>query len=241
MDFELKYNFKEGAMLLIDKPLEWTSFDVVNKVRYALKRALGVRKIKVGHAGTLDPLATGLLIVCTGKFTKKIDTYQALYKVYDGTMRLGATTPSYDAETEVNEIFSLEEITTNLIKDNVPHFVGEIEQVPPMFSAIKVDGQPLYKKARKGQVVKVKSRTVTIHDFKITGIRFPDVDFEVRCSKGTYIRSLAHEFGKKLNNGAYLIKLRRTQIGKYKLKNAWQLDDLITHIHDSYKPDSEKK
>ncbi|BDS09928.1 tRNA pseudouridine(55) synthase TruB [Aureispira anguillae] len=237
MEPEQKYNFKEGATLLIDKPLEWTSFDVVNKVRYALKRALNVRKIKVGHAGTLDPLATGLLILCTGKFTKKIDTYQSLYKVYDGTMRLGATTPSFDAETEINEIFPLENISPKLIQDNIQHFVGEINQVPPMFSAIKVDGQPLYKKARKGQEVKIKSRKVTIHDFKIPEIRFPDLDFEVKCTKGTYIRSLAHEFGQKMNNGAYLTKLRRTQIGEYHLKDAWQLEDLIAHIRDNYTPE----
>ncbi|WP_052598667.1 tRNA pseudouridine(55) synthase TruB [Aureispira sp. CCB-QB1] len=232
-----KYDFKEGATLLVDKPLEWTSFDVVNKIRYALKKALGVRKIKVGHAGTLDPLATGLLIICTGKFTKKIETYQSQYKVYDGSIRLGATTPSYDAETAVNEIFTLDNITPEMIANNVPHFVGEIEQIPPMFSAIKVDGQPLYKKARKGQEVKVKSRKVTIHDFKITNIRFPDLDFEVKCSKGTYIRSLAHDFGQKLDNGAYLTKLRRTQIGEHTLKDAWQLDDLITHIQENYHPE----
>lgn len=232
-----KYNFKEGAMLLVDKPLEWTSFDVVNKIRYALKKALNVRKIKVGHAGTLDPLATGLLIICTGKFTKKIETYQSQYKVYDGSIRLGATTPSYDAETAVNEIFSLENMTSEMIYDAVPHFVGEIDQIPPMFSAIKVDGQPLYKKARKGQEVRIKSRRVTIHDFKIANIRFPEVDFEVKCSKGTYIRSLAYDFGQKLDNGAYLTKLRRTHIGEHALENAWQLDDLITHIQENYQPE----
>jgi tRNA pseudouridine55 synthase len=232
-----KYDFKEGAMLLIDKPLEWTSFDVVNKVRYALKKALNVRKIKVGHAGTLDPLATGLLIICTGKFTKKIDTYQSQYKVYDGSIRLGGTTPSYDAETEVNETFPLEGITSEMIYDAVPHFVGEIDQIPPMFSAIKVDGQPLYKKARKGEEVKIKSRRVTIHDFKVADIRFPEVDFEVKCSKGTYIRSLAYDFGKKLDNGAYLTKLRRTHIGEHALEDAWQLDDLIAHIQENYHPE----
>lgn len=235
-----KYNFKEGATLLVDKPLEWTSFDVVNKIRYALKKALNVRKIKVGHAGTLDPLATGLLIICTGKFTKKIETYQSQYKVYDGSIRLGATTPSYDAETAVNEIFPLDNITHEMIYDNVKHFMGEIEQIPPMFSAIKVDGQPLYKKARKGQEVKIKSRKVTIHDFKVTNIRFPDLEFEVKCSKGTYIRSLAYDFGQKLDNGAYLTKLRRTQIGEHALEDAWQLDDLITHIQENYQPEEKE-
>jgi tRNA pseudouridine55 synthase len=232
-----KYDFKEGATLLVDKPLEWTSFDVVNKIRYALKKALNVRKIKVGHAGTLDPLATGLLIICTGKFTKKIDTYQSQYKVYDGSIRLGATTPSYDAETAVNEIFPLEDLTSEMIHAVVPHFIGEIDQIPPMFSAIKVDGQPLYKKARKGQEVKIKSRRVTIHDFKVTDIRFPEVDFEAKCSKGTYIRSLAYDFGKQLDNGAYLTKLRRTQIGEHALTDAWQLDDLIAHIQENYHPE----
>lgn len=237
MDSEQKYKFKEGAVLLVDKPLEWTSFDVVNKIRYALKKSLGIKKIKVGHAGTLDPLATGLLIICTGKFTKKIETYQGMYKVYDGTMRLGATTPSYDAETEIDEIFPIDSLTEPIIQNNIKHFVGEIEQVPPMFSAVKVDGQPLYKKARKGQKVKIKSRMVTIHDFQIPEVRFPDVDFVVKCSKGTYIRSLAHEFGQKLNNGAYLTKLRRTHIGEYSLENAWQLDALIEHIHANYSPE----
>mgnify|MGYP000494913485 FL=1 len=233
-----KYDFKQGATLLVDKPLEWTSFDVVNKIRYALKKALNVRKIKVGHAGTLDPLATGLLIICTGKFTKKIETYQSQYKVYDGTIRLGATTPSYDAETAVNEIFPLEGITSEMIHNNVSHFIGEIDQIPPVFSAIKVDGQPLYKKARKGQDVKIKSRKVTIHDFKVTEVRFPDVDFEVKCSKGTYIRSLAYDFGQKLDNGAYLTQLRRTQIGEHALEDAWQLDDLIAHIQENYHPEA---
>jgi len=231
-----KYNFTEGALLLIDKPLEWTSFDVVNKVRYAIKKALGIRKIKVGHAGTLDPLATGLLIICTGKFTKKIDSYQGLYKVYDGTFRLGATTPSFDAETDIEEIFPIDHLTEEDISNNIQHFVGEIEQVPPMFSAIKVNGQPLYKKARKGEKVKIKSRMVTIHDFKIPAVRFPDVDFEVKCTKGTYIRSLVHDFGKKLNNGAYLTKLRRTHIGEHSLENAWNLEQLIEHIQENYSP-----
>lgn len=239
MEPDQKYNFKAGATLLVDKPMEWTSFDVVNKIRYALRKALNVRKIKVGHAGTLDPLATGLLIICTGKSTKKIETYQSQYKVYDGSFRLGATTPSYDAETEINEVFPVEQLTSDMIYDNVAHFIGEIDQVPPMFSAIKVDGQALYKKARKGEAIKIKSRRVTIHDFKITNIRLPEVDFEVKCSKGTYIRSLAYDFGQKLDNGAYLTKLRRTQIGEHSLKDAWELDALIAHIQENYEPELE--
>ncbi len=230
----MKYNFKEGATLLVDKPLEWTSFDVVNKIRSALKKTLGIRKIKVGHAGTLDPLATGLLIICTGKFTKKIDSYQGLYKVYDGSFRLGATTPSYDAEMDIDQSFPIDHLNEKDIRDNVAHFVGEISQTPPLFSAIKVNGQPLYKTARKGEKVQVKSRVVTIHDFQISNIRFPDVDFEVKCSKGTYIRSLVHEFGQKLENGAYLTQLRRTHIGEHSLENAWNLEELIQHIQENY-------
>ncbi|MCH2021933.1 MAG: tRNA pseudouridine(55) synthase TruB [Saprospiraceae bacterium] len=230
----MEYNFREGAVLLVDKPLEWTSFDVVNKIRYALKKALGIKKIKVGHAGTLDPLATGLLIICTGKFTKKINTYQGMYKVYDGTIKIGAKTPSYDAETEVEQTFPIDHITESILYDNLKHFTGTIEQLPPIFSAIKVDGQPLYKKARKGEKVKVSARTVTIHDFVITKINLPYIDFLIKCSKGTYIRSLAHDFGEKLNNGAYLTKLRRTYIGEHSLDNAWNLDELIAYIHDSY-------
>lgn len=227
----MDYNFEEGAVLLIDKPLQWTSFDVVNKVRYALKKSLNIKKIKVGHAGTLDPLATGLLIICTGKFTKKIDEYQALYKVYEGTLRLGATTPSFDGETEVDSVFPLDGLTDQVIRNNVQHFIGEIAQTPPIFSAIKVDGEPLYKKARKGEEAVIKSRQVMIHDFVINDIKLPDVNFTVSCSKGTYIRSLAHEFGRKLNNGAYLTRLRRLQIGEYHVKDSWNLEDLIARIN----------
>lgn len=234
------YNFIEGAALLIDKPLEWTSFDVVNKLRYALRKALGIKKIKVGHAGTLDPLATGLLIVCTGKFTKCIDEYQALYKVYEGTLQLGATTPSYDAEMAIDEQFPTQGLQEAAIHQAAQAFTGTIQQVPPMFSAVKVDGQPLYKKARKGATVRVKSREVTVDRFDITAIHDNwSADFEVQCSKGTYIRSLAHDLGKHLNNGAYLTRLRRTQIGEYHVKDAWELDDLIEHIKANYQPPSE--
>lgn len=233
-----QYDFQAGAVLLIDKPLEWTSFDVVNKVRYALKKALGIRKIKVGHAGTLDPLATGLLILCTGKFTKKIDSYQALYKVYDGHFQLGATTPSYDGETAIDQQFDTSDLTLEKINTVLPQFIGKVEQVPPMFSAIKVDGQPLYKKAREGQKVQIKSRQVTIHRFDLPKIGTDwQVKFEVKCSKGTYIRSLVHDFGKALDNGAYLTKLRRTHIGEYALQDAWQLEELIEHIKNNYRAD----
>ena len=225
------YDFRAGAVLLINKPLTWTSFDVVNKVRYALKRHLNVKKIKVGHAGTLDPLATGLLILCTGKATKSINDYQAQVKRYEGTLRLGATTPSYDAETEVDQTYALENLNEVRLQAVCKQFLGEIEQIPPMFSAIKVDGQPLYKAARKGKTVEVKSRTVTIEQFELARIELPEVDFAVTCSKGTYIRSLAHDFGRALDNGAYLTRLVRTGIGDFKLSDAWELEELVACIN----------
>lgn len=224
------YDFKQGAVLLVDKPKEWTSFDVVNKIRFALKKATGEKKIKVGHAGTLDPLATGLLIICTGKFTKQIDEFQALEKQYTGTLKLGTTTPSYDAETEVDATYPTEHIDNELLEKAKENFMGAIQQYPPIFSAIKVNGQPLYKKARQGEIVEVEARSVHIYDFELTNIDLPNVDFRVRCSKGTYIRSLAHDFGKAVNSGAYLIDLRRTHIGTYAVKDAWNLEQLIDFI-----------
>ncbi len=224
------YTFKEGATLLIDKPKTWTSFDVVNKIRYRVKRILNVKKIKVGHAGTLDPMATGLLILCTGKFTKKINEYQGMEKEYTGTLKLGETTPSYDAETEVDETFEINHINEDLIYKTTHQFIGELDQVPPIFSAIKVDGQPLYKRARKGQEVEIKSRKIKIFDFEITKIEMPFVSFRVRCSKGTYIRSLAYDFGQALNSGAYLTELCRTKIGEYALEDAWELEHFIQEI-----------
>ncbi|MFK7948424.1 MAG: tRNA pseudouridine(55) synthase TruB [Saprospiraceae bacterium] len=228
-----KYDFKAGALLLVDKPKTWTSFDVVNKIRYKLKHTLGVKKIKVGHSGTLDPMATGLLIICTGKFTKKLTDLQGLPKSYTGTIKLGATTASYDAEEKENEIFPIDNITPELIELTRQKFIGRIEQVPPMFSAIKVNGQPLYKKARKGEMVEVKSRTVEIFDFKIKKIEMPFLDFEASCSKGTYIRSLAYDFGKAMDNGAYLTELRRTQVGDFFIEEAWNLEELIAYIEDN--------
>ena len=218
----------EGSMLLVDKPATWTSFDVVNKIRYALK--LPKQKIKVGHAGTLDPLATGLLIICTGKFTKKINELQGLDKVYSGIIQLGATTASYDAETEIDQTFSLENINESSIHECRLSFIGKQTQIPPIYSAIKIDGQRAYKYAREGQSVALKKREVEIFDFKIPKIELPDVHFEVHCSKGTYIRSLAFDFGKNLNIGGYLKALRRSKIGDYPIENAWQLDDLIESI-----------
>jgi len=227
-----QYNFIEGATLLVDKPSGWTSFDVVNKIRYKLKHKLGVKKIKVGHAGTLDPLATGLLIICTGRFTKKLESFQGLSKEYTGTIMLGGTTASFDAEQPIDETFPTDHITPELLEQARQKFLGEIQQYPPMFSAIKVDGQPLYKKARQGIKVEVKARTLTIHDFQLTRTEIPEIDFHVHCSKGTYIRSLAYDFGKAVQSGAYLSKLCRTSIGEYQLTDAWNLEELIEALED---------
>jgi tRNA pseudouridine55 synthase len=222
--------FASGCLLLVDKPTDWTSFDVVNKIRGHLRRALGVKKIKVGHAGTLDPMATGLLLICTGKWTKKLADMQGMDKGYTGTLRLGATTPSYDAETEVDQTFPYEHLTPADLDAARRQLIGPLEQLPPVFSAIKVDGQPLYKKARKGEKVEVKPRPVTIHAFELTRIELPNVDFYVHCSKGTYIRSLAYDFGRLLDSGAYLTALRRTWIGPHRIEDAWDLEELVEHI-----------
>jgi tRNA pseudouridine55 synthase len=224
----------EGSVLLIDKPLNWTSFDVVNKLRFRLKTLLNDKKLKVGHAGTLDPLATGLLIVCVGKMTKQIDSFMGLPKVYTGTMCLGATTPSYDAETEVNETFETAHITPSVLANAKARFQGDIEQLPPIFSAIKQGGTPLYEMARKGQEIIVEPRKVHIHQFDITGFTNNELSFYVKCSKGTYIRSLAYDFGKACDSGAYLTSLCRTEIGEFQLKNAWNLEELIKKL-ESYK------
>lgn len=213
-------DYKEGQVILIDKPLEWTSFQVVNKVRWLIKRHYNIKKIKVGHAGTLDPLATGLLILCAGKFTKRIETFQAQQKEYTGTITLGATTPSYDLETEVDATFPLSEITEAEIYAATAQFTGEIQQRPPIFSALKKEGKRLYEYARAGEEVEIPSRTITISEFEITQIELPLVHFRVACSKGTYIRSLAHDFGKALNNGGHLSALRRTKIGDFSVANA---------------------
>jgi tRNA pseudouridine55 synthase len=233
MNSKPPYNYEEGALFLIDKPLHWTSFDVVNKLRFALRKASGNKKIKVGHAGTLDPLASGLLLVCCGKYTKSIDNLQAMTKEYTGTIKLGATTPSYDAETEENAHFPFEQLTEADIRAAVQQFLGDIQQFPPAFSAIKVEGKPLYLAARKGEEVELKARSLTIYEFEISRIELPYVDFRVSCSKGTYIRSLAHDFGKALNSGAYLSALRRTKIGEYNVKDAWDLGELVEFVNPS--------
>lgn len=225
-------SFIEGSCLLVDKPTGWTSFDVVNKIRSSLKFNLGIKKIKVGHAGTLDPLATGLLIICTGKFTKKLADYQGLTKEYVGTFTFGETTPSYDAETEPDASYPTEHITPKMLEKTRKKFLGKLEQLPPMYSAIKVDGQPLYKKARKGEKVEVMPRKVKIFEFELTDVQMPHVKFRVKCSKGTYIRSLAHDFGKALGSGAYLSSLRRTKVGDFKVEDAWDLENLIDRIEE---------
>lgn len=223
-------DYKNGQVLLIDKPLEWTSFQVVNKLRWEIRQRFNIKKIKVGHAGTLDPLATGLLILCTGKKTKIIDTYQGQIKEYTGTITLGGTTPSYDLETAVNETFSTEHITEELIHETTKQFTGVIQQKPPIFSAIKKEGKRLYELARKGETTEIKSREVTIPIFEITKINANDIDFRVVCSKGTYIRSLAYDFGVALNSGAHLSALRRTKIGDFHVDNAQSVDEFINSL-----------
>jgi tRNA pseudouridine55 synthase len=215
---------------LIDKPLTWTSFQVVNKLRWEIRQRFNIKKIKVGHAGTLDPLATGLLIICTGKQTKEIHIYQGQIKEYTGTITLGATTPSYDLETEINQTFSTEHITEDLLKETTKQFIGDIQQKPPIFSAIKKDGKRLYELARKGETTEIALRKVTISEFEITKIDLPKVDFRVVCSKGTYIRSLAFDFGNALNSGAHLSTLRRTKIGDFSVDKASSVDDFIKNL-----------
>ena len=212
--------YQEGKVLLIDKPLNWTSFQVVNKIRWLIKQQFSIKKIKVGHAGTLDPLATGLLILCTGKFTKKIETYQAQVKEYTGTITLGATTPSYDLESEIDQKFDISEISEEDILKNTQQFLGEIQQQPPIFSALKKNGKRLYEYAREGSKIDIPSRAVTIKEFEITKIELPCIEFRIVCGKGTYIRSLAHDFGRSLNNGAHLSGLRRTKIGEFRVEDA---------------------
>lgn len=214
-------DYLNGQILLIDKPLKWSSFQAVNKIKYALINKLGLpKKFKIGHAGTLDPLASGLLLICTGKFTKRISELQGQAKEYTGTFFIGATTPSYDLETEIDATFPTEHINEALIHETVKQFLGEIDQKPPVFSAIKKDGVRLYEHARAGVEVEIASRKTTIHEFEITRIALPEIDFRVVCSKGTYIRSLAYDFGKAMQSGSHLTALRRTKIGDYDVKDA---------------------
>ena len=223
-------DFQTGEMILIDKELNWTSFDVVSKLRNSIKKKLNIKKIKVGHAGTLDPLATGLLIICTGKMAKRINEFSGLNKTYVGKMTIGSTTPSYDLETKPNVYYPTEHINKNLIIETAKKFVGKIDQKPPVFSAVKKDGVRLYKLARKGVKVEVEKREIIIHDFLISSINFPEVEFSLTCSKGTYIRSLAHDFGKELGSGAHLSELRRTSIGDYSVDKSLKLMEFIRNI-----------
>ena len=215
----IENSFAEGKVLLIDKPLEWTSYDVIRKLR----KIINLKKI--GHAGTLDPLATGLLIVCTGKFTKKINEYMAQEKEYTGTITLGAVTPTYDRESEPVEIKSVEGITAEMIKEKTKEFTGEILQTPPIHSAIKQNGKPVYLLARKGVDVVLEPRKITIKEFEITKVEMPVISFKVVCSTGTYIRSLANDFGAALGCGGYLSKLRRTRIGNFKVEDAMTMEE----------------
>ncbi|WP_299054122.1 tRNA pseudouridine(55) synthase TruB [uncultured Polaribacter sp.] len=220
-------DYKNGQVLLIDKPLNWTSFQVVNKLRWEIRQQFNIKKIKVGHAGTLDPLATGLLVICTGKQTKEIHIYQGQVKQYTGTFVLGATTPSYDLETEIDKTFPTTHITEALLHATTNEFVGDIQQKPPIFSAIKKDGKRLYEIARKGETVEIQPRQVSVLEFEITSVNLPEVTFRIVCSKGTYIRSLAHDFGVALNSGAHLSSLRRTKIGDFNVDKALTVEKFI--------------
>ena len=217
----------KGELILIDKDINWTSFDVVSKIRNFIKKKFNLKKIKVGHAGTLDPLATGLLIICYGKMTKKIDSFIGLDKSYSGKMIIGSSTPSYDLETKPNIFYQTDHINEKLIYEKAEEFVGEIMQKPPIFSAVKKNGVRSYKLARKGEQVKLEKRKITIRDFKITEINFPELSFEVDCSKGTYIRSLINDFGKALKSGAHFTELRRTKIGKFSVNDSLKIMDFI--------------
>ncbi|MFY0482714.1 tRNA pseudouridine(55) synthase TruB [Flavobacterium sp. PLA-1-15] len=223
--------YHDGQVILIDKPLHWTSFQAVNKLKYTLINKAGLpKKFKIGHAGTLDPLASGLLIVCTGKFTKSISEIQGQAKEYTGTFYIGATTPSYDLETEIDQTFPTSHINEDLIHQTVKQFLGEIDQVPPIFSAIKKDGKRLYEHARAGEEVEIQSRKTTIYEFEITRIALPEIDFRVKCSKGTYIRSLAFDFGKAMESGSHLTALRRTKIGDYNVENGVSPETFVEQI-----------
>lgn len=222
--------YSPGNILLVDKPLGWTSFQVVNKLRWVIKQQYKLKNIKVGHAGTLDPLATGLLIICTGKETKNIDSYQAQHKEYTGTITLGGTTPSYDLETEIDATFPTDHLTESLLQETTARFTGDILQKPPIYSAIKKDGKRLYELARAGQTTEIKERAVRVSEFELTNIQLPNVDFRIACSKGTYIRSMAHDYGAALENGAHLSALRRTKIGDYHVDNALSMDAMIDKI-----------
>jgi len=215
-----KEDFLNGQLILIDKPLEWSSFQAVNAVKWAIRKRYQLKKIKVGHAGTLDPLASGLLLICTGKFTKRIHEFQGMPKEYEGTITLGSSTPSYDLETEMDNVYPINHITHELIHKTKALFLGKIAQKPPVFSALKKDGKRMYEYAREGKELEIKARFVEILEFEIVDINLPELRFRIKCSKGTYIRSIAHDFGKALNSGGHLSSLRRTKIGDYNVNKA---------------------
>lgn len=225
--------FQEGQILLVDKPLKWTSFDVVNKLRWQLKKKLNVKKIKVGHAGTLDPLATGLLVICTGKFTKKIENLSADHKSYSGTILLGKTTPSYDLETEYDAEYPTAHITDSLLDEVRSSFLGKQLQAPPVFSAKQIDGRRAYEFAREGKEVTLKQNPIEIFDFELDSSELPRLHFSIRCSKGTYIRSIASDLGKQLNSGGTLIELRRTASGDFDINDALSIEAAIELIEGS--------
>lgn len=223
-------DYKAGKVVLIDKPLNWTSFDVVNKIRWKLKKKLGLKKIKVGHAGTLDPLASGLLILCIGKATKMIDAIQNTHKEYVATVQMGATTPSYDLETEIDATFDTNHITEELVLEKLKGFKGEQMQMPPIFSAKKVDGKPAYEYARKNKDVTLEAKKVVFHEIELTKMETQTAEVRIKCSKGTYIRSFAHDLGKALNSGAHLTALTRTAVGQFHLSDAWSLENYIEKL-----------
>ncbi len=224
------FDFQQGEILLINKPMEWTSFQVVNKIRYEIRRKLGIKKIKVGHAGTLDPLATGLLILCTGKKTKTIDQIQKQTKEYTGRIQLGSTTPSFDLETEIDQQFSVDHLNEEVIKNAVSRLTGKIDQIPPSFSAKKVGGQRAYNAARKGELLVLPPNSVEVYEFEINCHVLPAVDFRITCSKGTYIRALARDLGKETNSGGHLTALHRTKIGNYAIEDALTVEEMIEQI-----------
>jgi len=230
--FETDNDFQQGAFILLNKPYEWTSFDLVNKIKFKIKHKLRVKKIKVGHAGTLDPLATGLMIVCVGKYTKQIDTYQSQVKEYIATLQVGATTPSYDLETEIDQEYPTEHINRELIDETLKGFIGTIEQRPPDYSAVKVNGKRAYEYARKGQEVEIKKKTLVIDEIEVLEFEKNILKIRVVCSKGTYIRALARDIGQALNSGAHLTALQRTQIGDFKIDDAIEIEDFIKFLEN---------
>jgi len=231
-----EFDYRSGAMVCIDKPLGWTSFQVVNKLRYVLSRHVGVKRLKVGHAGTLDPLASGLLLICTGKGTKQIQSFMGQEKEYLGELTLGATTPSYDLETTIDQTYPTEHLSPRIIGDIASDFIGEILQHPPIFSAKKRDGRRAYDSARAGKEIELAACPVTIHELEFNRIEMPQVEFRVRCGKGTYIRSLAHDIGKALKSGAYLSALKRTAIGQYDLEDALSVEEFCAAFRSLESP-----